>query len=145
MRSIAKAMRITLPTIYYHFGNKEGLYKAILQEVTDNFLKVIATTAIGIDGIKEQLISIGMAKFKFVAKNQDKMLLYIRDLYNPNGLINLIEVVSKGVKMFEMLVEKGIKKGEFREIDPNLAGWYLMGFFNIFDIRIINNGKLPLE
>lgn len=145
MRSIAKAVRITLPAIYYHFCNKEGLYKAVLQEIIDNFLNVIATTASGIDGIKEQLISMGMVKFKFVAKNHDMMLLYIRDLYNPNGLINLIEVVSKGVKIFEILVPKGIKNGEFREIDPNLAGWYLMGVFNIFDIRIINSGKLPLE
>lgn len=145
MRNIAKAVGVTLPTIYYHFSNKEGLYKAVLQEVIDNFQKVLATAAIGIDGIKEQLISMSMAKYKLIANNQDMMLLYIRELYNPNGLNSLIEGISKGVKRFEILVRKGIKKGEFREVDLNLASWFLMGVFNIFDIRIINSGKLPSE
>lgn len=145
MRDIAKAVGVTLPTIYYHFTNKEGLYKAVFQEVMENFLKVTATAAIGIDEIKEQLISMSMAKYKFVANNQDMMLLYMRELYNPNGLNSLIEGVSKGVKRFEILIRKGIKKGEFREIDLNLASWFLMGVFNIFDIRIITSGKLPSE
>lgn len=142
MRNIANAVGITLPTIYYYFTNKEGLYKAVFQNILKKFIKEITMAEVGIKGIKEKLISRAMAKYKFMAKNHEMMLLYLRELYNPKGLINLTEVISKGVEMFETLIREGIKNNYLREVDPNLAGWYLMGVFNIFDVKIVSSGKL---
>jgi len=142
MRNIANAVGITLPTIYYYFNNKEGLYKAVFQNILKKFIKEITKAEVGIKGFKEKLISRAMARYKFTAKNREMMLLYLRELYNPNGIINLTEVISKGVEMFEILIREGIKNNYLREVDPTLAGWYLMGVFNIFDIKTVSSGTL---
>ena len=143
MRDIAKAGGITLPTIYYYFGNKEGLYNAVFQEIYKKFSKELTISATGIEGIQEKLIARGMAKYEFMKKNREMMILYLRELYNPNSFIKFSQLLLQGIKTFEILIREGIKRGELREIDPNLAGWYLMGISNIFDIKMANSSKLP--
>jgi AcrR family transcriptional regulator len=145
MRDIAKAVGITLPTIYYYFSNKEGLYGAVLQQVIEKFIEATATAAVGVEGIREMLVAMGMAKHRFIAENREMMLLYLREMYSPKGAVNLNENMEKGVMMLEMLVREGIEKGELRQVDPNIAAWYLTGVFSTYDMRIVGSGRLPSE
>lgn len=90
-------------------------------------IEATAAAAVGVEGIKEKLIAMGVAKHRFIAENREMMLLYLRELYGPKGVVSLNESVAKGVKMLETLVREGIEKGELRQVDPNIAAWYLMG------------------
>ena len=145
MRDIAKAAGITLPTIYYYFGNKEDLYQSILQEVIEKFIEATATAAVGVEGMREKLVAMGMAKHRFIAENREMMLLYLRELSRPTGEGSLSESLEKGLMMLEMVVREGIEKGELRQVDPKIAAWYLMGVFSTYDMRIVGRGELPSE
>ena len=145
MRDIAKAVGITLPTIYYYFGNKEGLYKFILQEVIEKLMEATATAVVGVEGIRQKLIAMCMTKHRFIAENREMMLLYLRELSSPTGEGSLNKSLEKCVIMLEVAVREGIEKGELRQVDPNIAAWYLMGVFSTYDMRIVSIGKLPSE
>ena len=145
MRDIAKAVGITLPTIYYYFGNKEDLYQSVLREVIEKFIETTATAAVEVGGIREKLIAMGMAKHRFIAENREMMMLYLREMYGPKGVVSLNESIAQGVMMLEMLVREGIEKGELRQVDPNITAWYLMGVFSTYDMRIVGRGELPSE
>ena len=145
MRDIAKAVGTTLPTIYYYFGNKQDLYQSILREVIEKFIETTATAAVEVGGIREKLIAMGMAKHRFIAENREMMMLYLREMYGPKGVVSLNESIAQGVMMLEMLVREGIEKGELRQVDPNITAWYLMGVFSTYDMRIVGRGELPSE
>ena len=145
MRDIAKAVGTTLPTIYYYFDNKESLYRSILQKVIEKFIEATATAVVGVEGMREKLVAMGMAKHRFIAENREMMLLYLRELSSPTGEGSLNENLEKGLMMLEMVVREGIEKGELRQVDPNIAAWYLMGVFSTYDMRIVSRGELPSE
>ena len=145
MRDIAKAVGITLPTIYYYFGNKEDLYQSVLREVIEKFIEATATAVVGVEGMREKLVAMGMAKHRFIAENREMMLLYLRELSRPTGEGSLSESLEKGLMMLEMVVREGIEKGELRQVDPKIAAWYLMGVFSTYDMRIVGRGELPSE
>ena len=145
MRDIAKDVGTTLPTIYYYFGNKESLYKSILREVIGKFIEATATAVVGVEGMKERLVAMGMAKHRFIAENREMMMIYLRELASPTYANSLNESLEKGIMMLEMVVREGIERGELRQVDPKIAAWYLMGVFSTYDMRIVSRGELPSE
>ncbi len=44
-RGIATRANVTLPSLSYYFGNKEGVYRACAQEIVDRYVEAMAATA----------------------------------------------------------------------------------------------------
>jgi AcrR family transcriptional regulator len=133
LRDIAEEAQITKAALYYHFPNKEALYERIVLHGLEQLLdKAMAATA-------QERTAVGKVR-AFMLTTADHYTLN-RDSWvtGSNAFHTTEESASraKGV-MFRDQYEKhlrncitdGIKAGEFRAVDPAIAGRLLLSSIN---------------
>lgn len=120
VRELTEAAKVTRPTLYYHFGSKEGLYLELVE-------RLCATVE---DSILRSLVSQGTARVRlrsFVLKILDSI---IEDAGNQrfffvisldprrNNLSSFHERMRNFIAaVVELLLEEGAEKGEFETED----------------------------
>jgi TetR/AcrR family transcriptional regulator len=116
VRELTEAAKVTRPTLYYHFGSKEGLYLELVE-------RLCATVE---DSILRSLVPQGTARVRlrsFVLKILDSI---IEDAGNQrfffvisldprrNNLSSFHERMRNFIAaVVELLLEEGVEKGEF--------------------------------
>jgi TetR/AcrR family transcriptional regulator len=116
VRELTEAAKVTRPTLYYHFGSKEGLYLELLE-------RLCATVE---DSILRSMVPQGTARVRlrsFVLKILDSI---IEDAGNQrfffvisldprrNNLSSFHERMRNFIEaVVELLLEEGVEKGEF--------------------------------
>lgn len=120
VRELTEAAKVTRPTLYYHFGSKEGLYLELVE-------RLCATVE---DSILRSLVPQGTARVRlrsFVLKILDSI---IEDAGNQrfffvisldprrNNLSSFHERTRNFIAaVVELLLEEGVEKGEFETED----------------------------
>lgn len=124
--------------IYYYFKNKEGLYKAVLEETYDSIRK--AEEKMHLDNLEpiEALEKLVEFTVKHHASNPDFIkLIMIENSHDCKYLKQssiIKEVNAPAIKRVEEIYNKGLKKGFFREgITALEIHWHIsaLSFFNI--------------
>ncbi len=128
LSAIAKAAGVTTAMIHYYFESKEGLYKAVLQrpaaELATEFAllnldELLPTEALG------KMIGVAIA---YEAKHPHRQMLWFQEASQNRGEYiklsqqNMAEVHSY---LFKVL-ERGIRDGSFRQVDPALTGLHII-------------------
>lgn len=75
MREIASASGVSQPLIHYHFGNKEGLYRALKERWMKESRRKILPTLEGSPDGPVDLSGVVRATYEFVSGNEDLMRL----------------------------------------------------------------------
>ena len=65
IRAIAEAAGVTVPMIYYYFGNKEGLFRALVAEGVSDFGSLLKRHQAKGGTTREQLVEVVWAFFSF--------------------------------------------------------------------------------
>lgn len=116
MREISEQSKVTKPTIYYYFGNKEGIYKALIKESltyhTED-LKQIAALNIP---VKQKLVELMKRRFQ-VGLRYPELTKFVLEVFNHyenlpclNGFKDEVECHGK---IFTDMIQEGINSGEF--------------------------------
>lgn len=71
MRDVIASTRFTLPTIYYHFGNKAGIYKALVDAAFDEAYGRMQAAAARHAQLESQLVEIAVAMFDLVRQRRE--------------------------------------------------------------------------
>lgn len=81
MRDIIVGTTFTLPTIYYHFGNKAGIYQALVDAAFDEAYQRMRTAAARQVDLEAQLVEIALAMFNFVRERRELTRLAFATLF----------------------------------------------------------------
>ena len=116
IRDILKAAQVTQPTLYYHFGDKKGLYKAVVIEIVENIL--LELNQIGQNILFEtQLIEILNIFYRYRRTSVGTML-YEMAAHEDFGVEDLEQVgklVNQGWRpTIERRVRDAMRRGELR-------------------------------
>jgi len=138
VRELTEAAKVTRPTLYYHFGSKEGLYLELVE-------RLCATVE---DSILRSLVPQGTARVRlrsFVLKILDSI---IEDAGNQrfffvisldprrNNLSSFHERMRNFIAaVVELLLEEGAEKGEFETEDVQ---WITKVILALIDSFIYN-------
>ena len=57
MESVARAARVSKPTVYSHFGAKAGLFRAVVSDFTDRVLETVVPEARRVDDVRAELLA----------------------------------------------------------------------------------------
>lgn len=136
MREISEQSKVTKPTIYYYFGNKEGIYMALIKEALNYHtedLRHIASLKIS---VKQKLVELMKRRFR-VSLRHPELTKFVLEIFNHyeklpflNGFNN--EVQCHG-KIFTDMIQVGVDSGEFGpsakpELVVDVVGGVLMHF-----------------
>jgi AcrR family transcriptional regulator len=149
--AIAEATRTSKRMIYYYYGNKEGLYLAVLEESYRRMRSIEAE--LHLEDLEPEAALRRLVEFTFDhhAGNED----YIRLVMNENMARGAYLAQSKSIqelnvpaiRAIKLLYERGVRNGVFRPgLDPVdiHASISALTFFNVSNqhtFGLIFNGK----
>jgi AcrR family transcriptional regulator len=119
---ISRRTRLNVRMIYYHFGSKRGLYRAVLQNIYEEMSKIVETSAAESDATSSALsmyFDLLMAHPRFA----DVLVREILD-----GAKHLKALWKERPELFKQvhlrardLVAAGVREGYLRDLDPAMT------------------------
>lgn len=120
---IAARTKTTKPTIYYHFGSKEGLYLAVLERSYGGIREV--ENALQLDALppQEAMARLVEVSFDYHAAHPDWVrLVSVENIHGARhiaGVQSITERNALAVDTVRHLLERGEREGVFRRgVDP---------------------------
>lgn len=144
INTIVDAADVTKPTVYYHFKNKEGLFKALVEE---SFERMFETRRTALDenlSIEKQIAQVIASDFDFCLKQPELVRFLLSQTFNLPGESDndLTEIHYRDYEFFRQLIERGNESGELNCKDTISAALALQG---IIDINIVSFLKMNHE
>ncbi len=136
MREISEQSKVTKPTIYYYFGNKEGIYKALIKEALTYHTEDLRQIAALKISVKQKLVELMKRRFK-VSLRHPELTKFVLELFNHYEKLPFLNGFYKEVechgKIFTEMIREGINSGEFGasakpELVVEVIGGVLMHF-----------------
>ncbi len=133
LRSIADAMGMSRPGLYYHFPSKEKLLEAIIEELTLSSERRLVQIAREKEGDPEEALQLIVRAttlwlldhqlyFRVLDRSELDLPADLREANETSKRTNLDYVVG--------IIERGIAVGKFRPIDPHIAALAIAGMRN---------------
>ena len=126
MDDIAKRAGITKGTIYLYFKSKEELFKALARQSIGERIAAITERLQGADGPAAEQLGFVLTTLGHFASTSDRVVLPRVLLAEAGNFPELAEfwrkeIIDRGLGLFEMIIKRGIARGEFRKMAPGHA------------------------
>jgi TetR/AcrR family transcriptional regulator len=150
LQDIAARARLSHPTLLYHFGSKEGLYAAVIEQAMHDWAAMTSLAiADGKSGF-DRVAALIDAGFAFFASHHDFVVIWRREAIEGGG--RLEQAMADHMRPFlDQAVEflrREVAAGRLREHDPvelmQLAYGAVMSFFSdaAFRARLLDEDPL---
>jgi AcrR family transcriptional regulator len=139
IRDVCREAGTTAPVIYYYFGSKKGLFDAVAKKGISmgGFLQTVTRAAGGPDP-RKSLKRFVETYLKGFPEHAFDPGLYMRESATLDR--ESADIISADLDKIHSavssMVAKGVGKGAFRKVDPDMAADALMGMLN----RVIFQG-----
>ncbi len=134
VREIVEAARVTKPVLYYHFGSKEGIFLAMMQEALGEFDARVAESLRAGGTVAERTVRLLDGAAALMLEHLDVMRVVDAIYYGPpQGAPRFdFEVLHRSfMDTLIGLVREGMACGEFRPGDAEDVAWAIVGPFEV--------------
>jgi AcrR family transcriptional regulator len=124
-REICQRAGVTKPVLYYHFGNKESLFREIFREACEKSREKMARALERGHTAREKLVKVLNQDFADTRENPDLSRLFFRMPFSPAQeypAIDYLSLYNEWVGLLTSLVEEGVRGGEIRGNAREIAG-----------------------
>jgi AcrR family transcriptional regulator len=136
IRQIAAAAGVNGAMIHYYFGNKESLYRAIIENAAATVRELIAEAISGATSLEERLTRFVKAYAGYLFGHPHLARILSREMLA--GGKHIMEIIPKyattNYGMLREAMTEGIRSGELRDIDVDLAPISLIGMIIVFQL-----------
>lgn len=122
LEDVARRAGVSKGTLYLYYANKEDLFKAVVRQTILPMIDDVEASVAEFDGHSAELLRhiilswwrrIGSTK----ASGISKLILAEADNFPELARFYQEEVVSRGTRMISSMLERGVRRGEFRPVD----------------------------
>jgi len=149
MREICEKTGVSKPTLYYYFGNKEGIYKSLVDAgVALGQSQLLSILKMEIPN-KQKLIELVKVSFKN-ANDHPEFVKFFQSLFIATEklpfLDGVIEVARERRRNVAKLIQEGINSGEFgASAKPQIACDVFIGTITHYIWKQLNSGEKILS
>ena len=125
--AIAANIGVTKSMIFYHFGDKEGLYQAVLERAIAQRIRSIQKVDVHSTSPKEALRTLVTALIEDIVFNKNlPPIFFYEGIQNKGKYYGQIAIEGLYRPLVDV-IERGIAAGEFRKCDPLHVAVNIMG------------------
>jgi len=136
IRDIAAAAGVNGAMIHYYFGNKEGLYRSILETAATEVRALLKEAAREDEPTRERLARFIHAYATYVLNHPNLARIIHRELLDGSNHLKQVvqKQLGKNYAMLREIIDEGIRRGELRAVDADLTPISLIGMIVFFQI-----------
>lgn len=148
VREIAEASGVTKPVVYYHYGSKDQLCVAVIEECYKRFRIYLESVAPSRGTFRERLRDLVQVHFDYFVREESSARMLYAAAFAPQRHtpeVDFEELERPHLEMLGGLIQDGIASGEVRPVQVDKAALLLMGMMNIHLEALVVVGQLPTE
>ena len=146
-REICERACVTKPALYYHFEDKEHLYRELVLGAWEGMFQELTAAAQRGKCARERLVNVLSADFALTVREPDIAAMHFRMIFAPRQESSGLDRVQVGLDMVKLLAgiaRDGVQKGELhgrpREIAEAILGIHL-----IYTMSFLLTGRPNLD
>lgn len=148
LRDIAEEAQITKAALYYHFPNKNSLYERIVLEGLRVLVdEVTAATGRAVSA-REKLRAFMMTTAEIYLRDPDQWTAGSNAFWVDEDSVPrkaAIDLRDQYEELLRTCINQGVKAGEFRNVDPALAGRAVLSVINGLSRWFRPGGRLAID
>jgi len=141
VREIVEKAGVTKPVLYYHFGSKEGIYKAILESALRDFDERVEAVEMLTGSASLRLRRLCEEVFRIYERHSDVVRLMHAIYYGPPQgapFFDFDRALFRFHDMVGKIVRQGVRSGEFRG-NPEAMTLAVLGACNeCIDLELVH-------
>lgn len=146
VEEVAAAVGVTKPTLYYHFGDKEGLYAAVLVDLMCEVGSYIARVVAKPATVRARLEEIALGYFLNANGTMEPMLRDAAQLIGEQHAAVIWRAYEEELLgPLTALLRDGTQRGEIRALDPHVLTRAFLGLLDVFTARDGKNARTPAQ
>ncbi len=134
VREIVEAARVTKPALYYYFDNKEDLFLQMMREPFDILADIFKSYREAAGSVRERIVRLCDTAYAFFLQHQEGARLMHAIYYGPPQGAPFFDFEAYHERFRELLtalVKEGMRTGELRKGDPEVATFAIVGAFSV--------------
>ncbi len=151
MSDIARQAEFGTGTLYKYFKSKEELYFTLIDEKVEEINRLVNKELSERNSAVERIKKVLRLQFEFIEQNRDFFRIYISERSRFEWTVKdnlgkgLHEKMVSYIDILSEVIRQGIKKGEFRSMDPRDLAHAFVGIVNSFVFEwLISREPYPL-
>ncbi len=125
--AIAANTKVTKAMIYYYFEDKEKLYLAVLERAFARRVAAVQQLDLVSTPPEEALRAIGQSFISEVTRHPNLSTILIFEAIQNKGRFYKDIAIATLYAPMSQIIERGVKEGVFRKVDPRHAAVNIMG------------------
>ena len=129
VREVCEAAGITKPTLYYFYGSKEGVYRALVEGALDDFRRDLLQR-LQTGTAREKLKNVARGYFEHASGQRELMKFIFSLVYNPSSSApktDFPRFYAEVVGLIARSVEDGVASGELLPGPADVRMFVFMG------------------
>ncbi|HWK25863.1 MAG TPA: TetR family transcriptional regulator [Solirubrobacter sp.] len=120
LQDIAEAAGLTHPTLLYHFGSKERLYAAVIEQAMLDWAAMTSRAVAAAPGGFERVAALVDAGMEFFATQHDFVIIWRREAIEGGGRLEdaMAEHMRPFLERADAFLRREISAGRLRDHDP---------------------------
>ncbi|KAF0248355.1 MAG: TetR family transcriptional regulator [bacterium] len=133
INEIVNATQVTKPTVYYHFKNKEGLFAALVEDAYERCYQERCRAVEPETRVEEQIYQVIAADFSFCLQEPAlvRFVVALTFALPEDKPLDFKMLHNRDYEFFRAIIERGVSRGELRELDAGEAAIALQGLIII--------------
>ncbi len=134
VREIVERAGVTKPTLYYYFGNKEGIFREILEEAYTKLEVLLADLLKSRGSFLDRMVSFSRQFYEHVMRQQDLNRMVHNLLFGPPKGVPVFDFDrfhERIISYIRAIYEEGLAKNEVEQFDPEEVAFIVLGLSSI--------------